>query len=110
MNTKNSMYGSSDRSGFRIVLFAGLVGIAACATTQIPRPTAPQARWAAQRWPGVTPLTLEEGRSLFIAKCSGCHTLRLPAVYSQERWPQILDKMQPRAKITDFEKERILEY
>ncbi len=91
------------------MVIATLTMLAACAG-QLPRPTAPQARWAAQRWPGVTPDALEQNRSLYIAKCSGCHTLRLPSVYSEERWPQILDKMQSRAKITDAEKQQILEY
>jgi mono/diheme cytochrome c family protein len=88
---------------------AMLVMLAACAG-QIPRPTPPQARWAAQRWPGATPEALEQGRSLYIRKCSGCHTLRVPAVYSQERWPQILDKMQKRAKLSEADKESILHY
>ena len=108
------MSGSSDLSGFkqRLAVFGGLsvlLAIAACAG-QIPRPTPPQQAWAAQRWPDATPAALEQGRSIYILKCAGCHTLRLPAVYSQERWPLILDKMQKRAKITDAEKESILQY
>jgi hypothetical protein len=59
--------------------------------------------------PHLTP-RFEGGRSLFITKCSGCHTLRLPQAYSAERWPGILDKMQKLAKITDEEREEILRY
>jgi hypothetical protein len=34
----------------------------------------------------------------------------VPAVYSEDRWPAILDKMQARAKISDGEKMSILQY
>jgi mono/diheme cytochrome c family protein len=96
------------RLEFLLVLgtLATLIGCAG----QVPQATALQAQWAVQRWPGTTPETLVSGRTLYIAKCSGCHTLRLPSVYSQERWPVILDKMQKRAKITDDQKEQILHY
>ena len=83
--------------------------IAACAG-QIPRPTRMQARIASQRWPGVTADALERGRSLYIVRCSGCHTLRLPSADPAERWLPILDKMQKRSKLADSEKEAILRY
>ena len=96
------------RLGLALALGA-LSGLAACAG-QIPRPTSLQAQWAAQRWPAATPEALDQGRTIYIAKCSGCHTLRLPSVYAEERWPAILDKMQKRAKITDEQKEEILHF
>ena len=88
----------------------GVMSVLFACAGQIPRPTSLQAEWAAQRWPGTTSERLETGRALYVLKCSGCHTLRLPSVYSEERWPAILDKMQKRAKITDDEKQQILQF
>jgi mono/diheme cytochrome c family protein len=92
------------------VLLVGLLAALFACAGQIPRPTSLQAQWAAQRWPGVTPEGLAQGRTLYIAKCSGCHTLRVPTKYSEDRWPSLLDKMQKRAKISDDEKAQILHY
>ena len=53
---------------------------------------------------------LLEGRKYYIKHCGGCHNLHLPQEYKAEQWNKILFKMQPRAKISDQEKDLILKY
>jgi mono/diheme cytochrome c family protein len=53
---------------------------------------------------------LQQGRTLYINKCAGCHNLYLPAAYTNMDWTPILDRMQKPAKITDSEKELIAAY
>lgn len=54
--------------------------------------------------------TLKKGRQLYVNKCGSCHNLRLPEKFGRESWILSLDKMQPKAKITDEEKNMILYY
>ena len=53
---------------------------------------------------------LQKGRAIYVSKCNSCHTLRLPEKYTKTEWIAHLDKMAPRAKITDEEKRLILAY
>jgi hypothetical protein len=76
----------------------------------LPRVSSEQAAKAAERWPGVTLEQLEDGRTLYVNKCAGCHNLRLPESRSAEAWPSILDRMQIKAKLTDDQKTHILQY
>lgn len=58
----------------------------------------------------VTLVNLQEGRKLYINKCSSCHNLHAPGKYSPEGWQKVLKKMQPKAKITDSQKDLIFGY
>ncbi len=60
--------------------------------------------------PGYTLHDLSAGRQLYVEKCGNCHALHPPDQYPEVAWRQNLDKMQPRAHITDMEKEFILKY
>lgn len=93
----------------RITFFATLLSLVACAG-KVPHPTPLHVQRAQQRWPGLTREDLEVGRTLYLSKCSGCHTLVLPARLIAERWPPILDKMKKLAKLSDPEKEQVLHY
>lgn len=53
---------------------------------------------------------LNEGRSIYINKCGGCHTLVLPEKYSDKDWGIWVDKMEVKANITPSEKEKIMKY
>ncbi|MEW5799446.1 MAG: cytochrome c [Bacteroidota bacterium] len=53
---------------------------------------------------------LRDGRALYVAKCSGCHSLYMPAQYSSSGWDTILTAMSPKAKITNDEAVRIRTY
>lgn len=53
---------------------------------------------------------LFDGRTLYITKCSGCHSLYLPTQYSSSSWDTILTVMNPKAKVTNDEALRIRMY
>ena len=53
---------------------------------------------------------LQQGRTLYINKCAGCHNLYLPSSYTNKAWTPILERMQQPARITDSEKELIGAY
>jgi len=53
---------------------------------------------------------LELGRSHYIAKCSGCHSLYLPSRGDAVYWRGWVDKMAERAAIAPEERQRILSY
>ena len=50
------------------------------------------------------------GRNLYIHHCSSCHNLHFPKEFASDEWKTNINKMQKRAKITDDEKELILNY
>ena len=77
-------------------------GLAACAGS-LPRLTSAQKERAARLWPGTTARELGRGRTLYVRKCSGCHTLHLPAAYPAERWSAILDEMKGEARLPEGE-------
>ena len=60
----------------------------------------------------VIPLTAElaHGKTIFETKCGKCHDLVKPESYSKEKWAPIMLSMQPKAKITDEEREMVYNY
>jgi mono/diheme cytochrome c family protein len=70
-------------------------GVWGCAST-LHEPTSADARLAAARWPGTTLASLREGRRLYAATCSACHSLRDPASLPPERWEEEVREMRGR--------------
>ncbi|PWT93845.1 MAG: hypothetical protein C5B54_01245 [Acidobacteria bacterium] len=50
------------------------------------------------------------GRKLYVNYCSSCHNLHLPKEYNADQWKRNVDEMQEKAKITDDEKQLILQF
>jgi mono/diheme cytochrome c family protein len=65
---------------------------------------------ASTRWPGVTAGSLAAGRDLFLAKCNGCHDYPDLAAISDERWPNILDKMAKKADLGAEQRDAVLHF
>jgi len=76
----------------------------------IPQPTIKQADQASQRWPGTNSETLAQGRQLYISKCSGCHSVKVPSLYSEAQWDTLLRTMGTSAKLNKDEYDKILHY
>ena len=76
----------------------------------LPVVTQDDARRAEARWPGATQEVLEEGRQKYIDRCGGCHSLHLPAEFTESEWKRAVETMQARAKVRPEEKELILRY
>lgn len=94
----------------KIVLMAALVLVLYGCASQLYQPASPNVLKARQVDPEITLEQLQSARKLYAAKCSSCHNLHLPNEYTVMQWPKILDKMQPKAKITDEEKKLLLAY
>jgi mono/diheme cytochrome c family protein len=50
------------------------------------------------------------GRKLYVSHCSSCHNLYVPKRFTADQWKKNVDEMQPKAKITDEEKQLIFQY
>jgi cytochrome c5 len=89
-------------------IFAILL-VAACAT-KVPRPTPAQLEVASVRWPDTTLDDLEEGRRLYVRRCSSCHNLPLPTARTIEEWPPIIEDMGEYAQFDEHQTELVERY
>lgn len=87
------------RAAVRLTACLALAGPIACAAA-LRQPTPQDARSAAARWPDTTLKDLERGRSLYVRRCSGCHTLHLPSERRADEWPTLVEKMSRKARLT----------
>lgn len=66
---------------------------------------------AQSRWPDVTAKTLNEGKDLYYnGACVNCHGAKKISRFSEEEWPSIMDRMAPKAQISDAQKDAVLKY
>lgn len=92
-----------------VVGLIGFVGGPGCAVA-LPAPTAADSVAAQPRWPGTTAADLERGRAVYVRRCGGCHHLHHPSEEKPERWPDLVRKMAPRAKLAGDEARDVLRY
>ncbi|CAN5512154.1 hypothetical protein BH11BAC2_BH11BAC2_15720 [soil metagenome] len=59
---------------------------------------------------GKNVIELKKGYDLYTTKCGRCHKLVSPSRYNATQWTYHVNKMQPKAKITDSEKTLIYNY
>ncbi len=86
-----------------------LASLAAC-VGQVPEPTTQHVARAQHHWPGVTQAKLSEGRELFVERCSGCHTLPIPAEHQAAEWPDVMKRMTPFVRMTPSELKSVERY
>jgi len=91
------------------ISFLILAAIAAC-TSAVPVPTGDDATWASRQWPETSIETLTQGRTLYVARCAGCHALVPPARHSADRWLQEVPRMTQRAHLGERERDVITRY
>jgi len=53
---------------------------------------------------------LQDGRSLLLRKCGGCHRVPLPAEHPSHEWPAKLSEMSARAHVDDQQRQLIEAY
>lgn len=94
----------------RLFAAALLVAALSCGGGAVPRPTDAHVARARTRWPDTTRASLERGRELYVARCSGCHPLHPPSTQAPARWAALLDQMAPRARLTASERDLVLRY
>jgi mono/diheme cytochrome c family protein len=81
-----------------------------CASLTPAAPTEADARRAATQWPGVTIAQLQEGRSLYLSRCSGCHQPLDPSQIRPDDWPHKVAEMRDRAHLKPDEESLIVRY
>ncbi|MBM3214453.1 cytochrome c [Candidatus Poribacteria bacterium] len=89
-----------------LMLSVGVIlGVAACAAT-LPSVTSELSQRS-----GLSAESLRRGRSLYVAKCSGCHALYSPSHYaSAEQWRASIAEMSVRSRLSDDEPDVIAAY
>lgn len=93
----------------RIIIATIIFALYGCAS-QLYKPETINVQKAQQVKPGITLGEMKASRNLYVTTCSSCHNLHLPGEFSSTEWLKILDKMQPKAKITDRQKELLYVY
>ncbi len=86
------------RAAVGLVAVAALTAVACAAALR--QPTEQDVQSAATKWPGTTLKDLQRGRSLYVRRCSSCHTLYLPSAYDAEAWPELVDSMSRKAGLS----------
>ena len=89
---------------------AAAVLLVGCARIQMPTATTHDAQRASTQWPGTTVSQLNEGRELYIARCSSCHYPVQPDALDPDEWPEQIDEMKTRSKLDDAEATLIERY
>jgi mono/diheme cytochrome c family protein len=92
-----------------LLLTTAALGLVAC-TGAVPNVTPADTHWATQNWPDATQAQLEQGRSLYVGHCGGCHAIVPPEKHSGDQWRAQLTEMAPRAKLQGLDRERVLRY
>lgn len=83
--------------------------LAGCAPALL-SPTEADVPRAQRDWPGSTLEDLGRGRAVYVAKCSGCHTLFIPESRAAKHWPNAVNKMAERSRLTAAEKRDITRF
>jgi len=60
--------------------------------------------------PNTTPTKAQQGQQIFAGNCGKCHKLYKKEEFAADRWTKILDKMAPKAKLTEEQKSLVLAY
>jgi mono/diheme cytochrome c family protein len=79
-------------------------------TGALPAVTADTALLAQTLWPDATQAQLEQGRSMYVARCGGCHALVPPARRSPDQWRSDVSEMAPKARLSQEESLAVLRY
>jgi len=72
--------------------------------------SADQLEAARSRWPDATAEALEEGRQLFLASCDGCHDYPDLAHYSEQDWPEIMQRMGDKSDLSADQTAQVLQF
>lgn len=76
----------------------------------VPRPGPSELAAAQKRWPSVTAQTMDDGYDLFTGACAHCHAPKDIPSRSEEQWQHALDKMIPKAHLSDEDAEKVREF
>ncbi len=95
-----------------LMLAVGLAAVAAACGASAPEPVATDASRAGKKWPATTVEDLTVGRTLFLDKCSQCHSLEDPKAVPPSQWSATVERMRKKhgLKVPDNDAQLIVRY
>ncbi len=94
----------------RLAIVTLATALAAACAAALRHATPDDVTLVAPRWPGTTVDDLERGRRFYVRRCSGCHTLILPAAHAPDEWPALVDAMAEKARLKPGEREDVVRF
>ena len=88
--------------GISIFILLALALVSCSSELYVPKPE--------DATPEVTFTELQQGRKLYVNKCSSCHALYLPEKYPSDEWRRYVEDMGSEAGATTEEKELMVKY
>ncbi len=99
-------------SSSRWVLGASVLGavlVLACAHGGfVPQPSVADVERVQPIEPGLTLAEMQQGRAVYVQRCSSCHPVHGPGEYRGDQWPGLVTKMQREKKVKIPEQERVV--
>ncbi len=92
------------------LLLTALACMAAAGGSLIPEASPSLVERAAGRWADASLGQLEQGRSVYVKRCSGCHNLHLPSERTPDEWAAALDEMAVKGRLDENQKTAVLRY
>ena len=95
-----------------IIIFSAAFFLMQCKTLKMspaPRPKT-MLDIAKNRWPSITQEELDSGKMIYATKCTQCHIAKSIANRSEAEWQTAINKMSPKAKLSQPEKEMLTHY
>jgi hypothetical protein len=99
-----------------LLLFSAALIVFACATKKSAAPSvavdnsAAELDAARKKYPFASTASIQKGRELYFGPCTGCHSAKDPARFSDEQLPHIIKDMVGRAKLAPTDEEALLHY
>jgi len=89
------------------MLLAAFTALGGCVSIETIAPQVNPALLAAGR--GTSQSELAEGRRIYTAQCTTCHTAE-PVMDYKGRWPEIIEDMAPKTKLNAAQTQAVLRY
>ncbi len=95
---------------FAVTLITACKSKKSATTSTDSGPTEAQLTAVKSKYPNATMEILKQGHALYYGTCTNCHGAKNITSRDEEKWPGIIDRMAPKAGISDTEKEAVLNY
>jgi cytochrome c5 len=97
-----------------ILLFISGIAVMACHNKAVPvisaRTEFPPAPRSAKSIVENSPEAITAGKVIFETKCNRCHDLKIVDAYTSERWTTILQRMIPKARLSEDQSRQVRSY
>ncbi len=76
----------------------------------VPTPYQAQVDAIQTKYKDVTLQTLTSGHAIYVGACTNCHRAKNINKFTEENWTKIMNRMTPKAKLTEAEKDQVTKY